>query len=338
MEVRDIQVRKSLGAWKPNIYLSNLSMAYYEEPTFAHKRLFPVCQVQLPSGYYYTFSKADLARDNVRRKPDYGAVAPAVMGLSDDSYSCQVDQIIIGLDKIVSLAYQRVGAAGSADPYRARVKTITEQIALHQEIEFAKKFFNAGVWTNEWTGAVSFNEEQKKFTKFDNSDTDPVAFIDARMIDIRRNGRHKPNKLALGIETFAALKNNPFIKERIKYSGTTQNPAVVNESVLAQIFGVDQVIVLDATYNDAGVGQEENMQFVCDSKGALLLYTPDTPQIDEPSAGYQFTWQLNGGDYIAIDTFEKNDGSHTDFMEAIIAYDMRKTSDALAIYMKDCVG
>lgn len=338
MDTKDILIQKSLGAFKPNIYLSNLCMAYYEEPAFAHKRLFPVCPVQLPSGYYYTFSKADLARDNVQRKPDYGAVQPAVMGLSDDSYSCHVDQIIIGLDKLITLAYQRAGAAGSADPYRARVKTITEQIALHQEIEFAKNFFNAGVWSNEWTGAASANVAQKKFTKFDNSDVDPVAFFDARMIDIRRNGRRKPNKLALGVETFAALKNNPFVKERIKYSGTTQNPAVVNESVLAQIFGVDQVIVLDATYNDAGAGQAEDMKFVCDSKGALLLYAPDAPQIDLPSAGYTFTWQINGGDYIAIDTFEGKGGSHTDFMEAIIAYDMRKTSDDLAIYFKDCVG
>lgn len=338
MDVNEIQMRKSVGAFKPNIYLSNLAIAYYEEATFAHKRLFPNCPVQLPSGYYYTFSKSDLARDNVRQKPDYGTVAPAVMGMSDDSYSCKVYQIIIGLDKIITLPYQRAGAAGSADPYRARVKTITEQLALHQEIEFAEKFFQAGVWSNEWTGAASFNAAAKQFTKFDNSDTDPVAFIDARMIDIRRNGRRKPNKLALGIETFAALKNNPFIKERIKYSGTTQNPAVVNETVLAQIFGVDEVIVLDATYNDAGVGQGENMQYVCDSKGALLLYAPSAPQIDLPSAGMTFTWQLNGGDYIAVDTFEGEGGSHTDFMEAIIAYDMRKTSDALACYMKDCVG
>ena len=338
MDVQKIQTRKAMGAWKPNIYLSNLCMAYYEDATLASKRLFPVCPVQLPSGYYYTFSKADLARDNVRRKPDYGTVAPAVMGLSDDSYSCHVDQILIGLDQIISLAYQRASSPGSADPYRARVKTITEQLALHQEMEFAKNFFNAGVWANEWAGAASANEAQKKFTKFDNSDTDPVAFIDARIIDIRRNGRRRPNKLALGIETFAALKNNPFIKERIKYSGTTQNPAIVNESVLAQIFGVDQVVVLDATYNDAGIGEPENMKFVCDSKGALLLYTPDTPQIDLPSAGMTFTWQLNGNDYIAIDTFEGEGGSHTDFMEAIIAYDMKKTSDALACYMKDCVG
>lgn len=338
MDVQNIIVQKQLGNWKPNQYLSNLCISYFEEPTYASKRLFPICPVQLPSGFYYTFSKADLARDNVQRKPDYGTVAPAVMGLSDDSYSCHVDQLIIGLDKIITLAYQRSGAAGSADPIRARVKTITEQMALHQEIEFAKKFFNKGVWSNQWTGGTTANEAQKKFKRFDDNTTDPVEFIDKRMIDIRRAGRRRPNKLALGIETFAALKNNPFVKERVKYSGTTQNPAIVNENVLAQIFGVDTVVVLDATYNAAGIGEPENMQFVCDSKGALLLYTPDTPQIDIPSAGYLFVWQLNGSDYIAIDTFEKNDGSHTDFVEAIMAYDLRKTSDDLAVYMADCVG
>ena len=182
----------------------------------------------------------------------------------------------------VILSYQRAGLPSTTDPVRLRVATVIEQIANHQEIEFALKFFKKGAWSNEWTGAATANTAQKKFLKFDNANSDPVSLIDARMVDIRRAGRRKPNKLALGIEAFVALKNNPAIKERIKYSGTTQNPAVVTEQVLAQIFGLDSVVVLDATYNDAPLGQE-NMQFICDSKGALLLYAPDQPQIDAPS-------------------------------------------------------
>ena len=336
MEVKDIEIKKVYKGWKPNVYLSNVCIAHYEEPIYGHKRIFPVCPVDLPSGYYYTFKKEDLARDNVKPKPDYGTVAPAIMGHTDDSYSCTVYQVKIGLDKIISLAYQRANAPGSADPMKARAKTIAEQIALHQEIEFAKKFFNTGVWNNEWTGAASDNFAQKKFQKFNASGCDPVDIIEKCAIEIRRNGRRRPNKLALGIETFAALKNSPAIKERIKYSGTTQNPAVISENVLAQVFGVNQVVVLDATYNDAPVGQE-NMKFVCDSKGALLLYAPDAPQIDEPSAGYIFTWNISGRNYIALDTYEGDAGTHTEIMEGIIAYDMKKTSDSLAVYFKDCV-
>lgn len=338
MEVKDIEFRKNFKGWRPIQYLSNLAIAYYEDATYGHRRLFPVCPVDLPAGAFYEFSKADLARDSVRRKPDYGSVQTATMGHSDNSYSCHVDQIIIGLDKIIARAYEVANAPGSADPRRARVKMISEQITLHQEIEFAKKFFNSTAWDNVWTGASAGDTANKKFKYFSSNDVDPVDFFDDRVIEIRRQGRRKPNKLALGVETFKALKNNPFILERIKYSGTTQNPAIVSESVLAQVFGVDEVVVLDATYNDAGIGEPENMKYVCDSKGALLLYTPDTPQIDMPSAGYLFTWRLDGGNYIAIDTFEKNDGSHTDFIEGLIAWDMQKTSDALACYFTNCVG
>lgn len=335
LDAKEIQLKKQLGGWKPNQYLSNLCMTYYESAEYAARRLFPICPVTLPSGYYYTFSKADLARDNVRRKPDYGAVQPAVIGLSDQSYNCRVDQIIIGVDKIVALPYQRDGGAG--DIYRQRIPMINEQIATHQELEFAQKFFKAGVWDNTWTGNTTDNAAQKKFKRFDDASSDPITFIENRALDIRRNGRRKPNKLALGVETFAALKNHPKITDKIKFTGTNSNPAVVNENVLAQIFGVEQVIVLDATANFGNVG-EEDMQFISDPKGALLLYAPDAPSITEPSAGYLFNWQIDSSNLIAIDTFEGKDGSHTEFIEGLIAYDMKKVADCLAVYMADCVG
>ena len=333
MNTTEILVEKSMGGWKPNIYLSNVAMKYYESATYAHKRLFPMCSVRLPSGYYYEFKKGDLARDNVAKKPAYGAVQPAIFGHNEQSYSCHVDQILLGIDKIIALPYQR---AGGVDPYRERIPTLTEQIALHQERDFAEHFFNANAWDNVWTGAAAANESQKKFKKFDDT-TDPVEFFDKRAVEIRREGRRRPNKLALGMDVFVALKNNAAIKERIKYSGTTQNPAIVTETVLAQIFGVDQVVVLDATYNDAKVGEADNMKYVCDSKGALLLYAPDTPQIDSPSAGYLFTWNIEGNNYIAVRTYEGKPASHTELLEGIIAYDMKKTSDDLAIFFKDCV-
>lgn len=91
---------------------------------------------------------------------------------------------------------------------------------------------------NQWTGAASDNDVQKRFKRFDDETSNPVTFIEARMLDVRRNGRRRPNKLALGIETFTALKSQPKIVERVKFSGATQNPAVVKENVPAQIFDV----------------------------------------------------------------------------------------------------
>ncbi len=339
MNINEIIVRKAAGNWKPNAYLSNMSMAYFQKGEFAARSLFPVCPVSLSSSYYYTFSKGDLARDNVQRKPAYGSVTPAVMGLTDNTYACNVDQVLVGIDKIATLDYQRSAAPGMADPRRAKVRFVAEQMNIHQDIIFAKNFFKKGVWKNEWTGAASADSSAKKFLKFDDTNCDPVSLFDSLSATIRRVGRRKPNKLALGVDVFNALKENPFIKERVKYTGTTANPAIVTESVLAQIFGVEQVVVLDSTYNKALPGQDEDMQFICDTKGALLCYATQSPQIDEPSAGYIFAWDMLGnGQYIPTSQFDGPPAAHTEFIEGLIATDMKKTSDDLAVYLSDCVG
>lgn len=327
------------GTWKPNIYLTNLAMAQFQSPDmFVATKLFPVVPVQLASSFYYKFSKADLARDDMQRKPMFGHVAPTTLGQTDETYNCKVDQIIIGIDQLSAENYTRTGAPGVADPRQAKVRAATEKVNIHLDTMFANSFFKKGVWTNECEGVAS-SPTDGQFIQFSNDSSDPVQFIDEQKTKIIREGRRIPNKLALGVDTFTALKHNPSILDRIKYSGSTANPATVNENVLAQLFGVDQVVVLYSTYNKAGVGEEEQMDFACDPKGALLCYAPDTPMIDEPSAGYTFAWDvLGGGNYIAMTQYEGYKADHAEFIEGIMAYDMKKTGDDLAVYFDKAVA
>jgi len=323
--------------WKPNLYLTNMSMAYFaEQGDFVAPSLFPVCPVSLSSSYYYKFTKADLARDNVRRKPAYGKVQPAIMGQTDDTYKCEVDQVLVGIDQISALDYSRSRTPGVADPRRAKVRFASEQMMLHNDRIFAENFFKTGVWEQEWAG-VDATPTGSQFLKFSDANFDPVHFFDERIRDIKQTGRRKPNRLALGYDAYLALKNHPDILERVKYTGTTANPANVTPAVLAQLFGIEQVKVLESTYNAAGIGQED-MQFICDTKGALLCYATPTPQIDEPSAGYIFTWDMLGnGATTAFDQFEGEKGTHSEFVEGLMATDMKKTCDDLAMFFKDCV-
>jgi len=324
--------------WRPNSYLTNMSMAYFANPgDFVAPCVFPICPVGQSSSYYYKFSKADLARDNVQRKPAYGKVQPAIFGQTDDTYKCEVDQVIVGIDQIATLDYQRSRAPGVADPRRAKVRFATEQMLLHQDIIFARNFFHTGVWGQEWSG-VAATPSGSQFLKFSDANFDPVHFFDERIRDIKQSGRRTPNRLALGYDAYLALKEHPDILERIKYTGTTANPAKVTPAVLAQLFGVEQVKVLESTYNAASLGQDEDMQFICDTKGALLCYATPSPAIDEPSAGYIFTWDMLGnGAHVAFDQFDGEKGTHTEFVEGLMSTDMRKTADDLAMYFSDCV-
>lgn len=324
--------------WKPNAYLTNMSMAYFANPAdWVATRLFPICPVSLSTSYFYTFSKGDLARDNVQRKPAYGKVNPAVMGHTDNVYKCEVDQIITGIDQIGTLDYQRSNSPASIDPRRSKVRFTAEQMALHLDVTFAQNFFRPGVWGNEFTGKDT-SPSANQFLKFTKEGFDPVHFFNERRREIKKNGRREPNKLALGYDAYIALTEHPDIIERVKYTGSTANPAIVNKQVLAQLLGVQEVTVLESTYNVAEPGQKDDMQFICDSKSALLCYATPTPAIDEPSAGYIFTWDMLGnGSYMATSQYEGEGGTHTEFIEGLIATDMRKTADDLACFMTDCV-
>lgn len=336
------QIAKSIasGNWKPNMYLTNLSTAYFQqEDDFVFSEFFPVVPVQTAAGHFYKFDKASLARDNMSRKPAFGKVSPVVMGNDEDTYSCKVDQGLIGIDQISRLNYERAGAPGVNDPRKAKVRVITEQAKLHLDVMFAENFFKPGVWAQEYAG-VAATPSGKQFYQFDNDNADPIKLVDDLRTELHREGRRKPNKIGLGVKTFNALKENPIILERIKYTGSTANPAIVTEKVLAELFGVNKVKVLTSTINRAEAGQPADMQYVCDEKGMILLYAPDAPAIDEPSAGYTFSWDMlgNGQPMVIAQYPDPDPAVHAEWIEALCAYDMKKTGDDLAIYLKDCVG
>ena len=323
--------------WKPNNYLTNMSVAYFQpDDWFVSPFVFPILPVQLSTSYYYIFDKGDLARDNVQRKPEFGKVTPMMFGSKQELYNCEVDQIIVGIDQISTLNYQRSAAPGIIDPRRAKVRIATEQLKLHMDRVFADGYFKSGAWTNEWAG-VTTTPSGKQFYKFSDSNCDPVKFIGDRRVEMMREGRRKPNVLALGVEAYEALKNNASILDRVKYSGSTANPATINANVLAQLFEIDRVVVLNSTYNKGGYGST-SMDFVCDSKGALLAYAAPNPAIDEVSAGYTFAWDMLGnGQYLAFDQYEGEKGTHTEFIEGLTSYTSEKVCDELGVFMKECV-
>lgn len=335
------QIQKSIasGSFLPNIYLTNLLIAYFQDPAdYGATRLFPVVPVELSASHYYVFDKASLARDDVQRKPAFGKVAPTVYDQSEDTYSCKVEQIILGLDQLSAQNYTRAGAPGAIDPRRGKIEVMNEKINIHLDNLFAKKYFKSGIWSNELTG-VSASPSDKQFIQFDNANSDPIALFDELKTKIKREGRRAPNKLGLGVKTYDALKNHPMILERVKYSGSSTNPATINEKVLAELFGLKEAVVLSSTYNAAKEGQPADMQYICEEDGALLLYAPDAPTIDTPSAGYIFAWDiLGGGQFAAVSTWEGEKGTHSEFIEGLMANDMKITCQDLACYLSKCVG
>lgn len=328
-----IQAEIAKGSFRPNMHLTNMSMAFFQAAdAYVSKSLFPILPVGLSTGSYYVFSKEDLARDNVQRKPQFGKVAPFQVSNDVQTYAVEVDQIIMGLDKFNQTNIGRLNIPGASDPRKSKVKTVAEQMNIHQDVLFANAFFKAGVWSKEWTG-VDSNPTGNQVLKFDDANFEAISFFDERKREMLETGRREPNKLGLGVDAFNALKRNGDLLERIKYSGSSTNPAVLNERILAELLGLEKVVVFKSTFNNAAFGQKENMQFICDPKSALLCYATDAPAIDEPSAGYTFTWDMLGdGNYLPVRQFEGEEGTHSEFIEGLMATSHKKTCDELGMF------
>ena len=67
---------------------------------------------------------------------------------------------------------------------------------------------------------------------------------------------------------------HPAILERVKYGGSTANPASVTLNVLAQLFEVDRVTVPLSIMNKAELGQDADMQYLSASCQPLLTLRP----------------------------------------------------------------
>ena len=81
------------------------------------------------------------------------------------------------------------------------------------------------------------------------------------------------------------------------------------------------------------------MKFVFDDNSALLTYAPKEVDLEEPSAGYIYTWDMLGnGQWMATSQYDGPGGSHSEFIEGLMATDMKKTSDDLATFLSDCVS
>ena len=327
------------GTFKPHLYLTNLCLSYFQnQGGFVARRVFPIVPVPTSSAHYYEFDKGDLARDNMARKPEFGHVAPGIYGKRDKFYHCDVDQVITGVDQISALDFQRTNAPAVIDPRRSKVRWVAEQMNIHLDRIWAGKYFNSSSWTTVYTGKAT-TPSTGEFWQFDNSNSDPVTFIHNLKMKMLKSGLREPNKMVLGVNVFTALTVNDTILERIKYQGSEANPASVTPNVLAQLFGLDEIVIAKSVYNAAAYGQTDNLQFICDPDDALLVYTTNSPAIDEPSAGYTFTWDMLGnGQYTAVQQFEGEPATHTEFIEGLLCTDPEITSADLGVFLKDCVG
>jgi hypothetical protein len=309
-----------------------LTLAYVQEQTnFVADKVFPVVGVQRQSDKYYIYDRA-----NMNRSGDVKKLAPRTevnrigMAVSNSAYYADVYGIGMDFDEQTIAnedAMLEIRAAGA--------QTLINRVLIEREEQFASTFFNAGVWTTDVTPANLWS---------DYTNSTPISDVTngSRTMQLSSGG-FKPNTMVVGKEVRDILINHPDILARLNGGSTINNPALITDGKLAEIFGVENFFVMEAVKNGAVEGLAESNAFI-GGKNALLVHTPRASGLMTPAAGLTFAWNNipnvnNLG--ITVESFSDDALKRQQVAEHIqvkMAYDMKVVGADLGYFFSAVVA
>lgn len=317
--------------------LTNISTAYLQgETSFVAGRAFPVVSVAKQSDLYFKYSKDDFYRSAAQKRAPASESAGGGYAVTTGQYLCDVIAVHKDVDEQTR--------ANSDDPLNAdRDATVwvTQQLMLKREIDWVAKYFLSTPWsTTAQTGVASDTPGANEFEQWDRAGSTPVSDVRKRMAAILDATGYLPNTLVMPWSVFRVLTDHPDILDRIKYSSTPGSPAIASESVLAQVFGVERLLVSKSVQNTSVEGNATQTVTSILGKAALLLYAASSPSLMEPSAGYTFAWTglLGAGSAGTRISRIPMDLKRADRIEGEMAYDLNVVGADLAQFFASAIG
>jgi hypothetical protein len=316
--------------------MTNISIAYIQQPSaFVHNSIFPNVPVKKQSDRYFVYLKEDWFRDEATVRV-YGEES-AGGGYEIDNtpnYFCK----IYAYHKDV-FATDRANADKPLDPDIDATEFVTQKLMLRREIDFVTRFFATGVWGTEYTGAsASDTGTARKYWSSENST--PIEDIGLAKLAVAAVTGYVPNVLLLGSYTHYHLTQHADFKELVKYGGSNNAPAIVSTKAIAEILGLEKVVVGTAVKNSAAKGATESTDFIL-GKHALLAYAAPSAGLKKPTAGYVFSWSgLEGAQAFGNRIYKfpmDNLGLGTQRIEGEMAYDCELVASDLGVFFNGIV-
>jgi hypothetical protein len=242
----------------------------------------PVFRVNALVGQYLKRDRQLMGASRVKRAP--GELVKRVETAKGAMQTFQaVDHSIIK-----SVPWEIVQGYGAGDLFgeqqNAAKEAINEIMHAH-EIAVEALLWNGGTQANLNT-IYGASQVTTPTTKWDASASRPDNDIKVKKMEVYKRSGEMPNTLLINRDTFNAIATSTSnsIGERVKYTAGT----IPDQTLLAQLFGVERVVIADELYNTANPGQTDSFGLLYGVDSALLLYVDPRPTRDSNTIATTF--------------------------------------------------
>jgi hypothetical protein len=268
-----------------NTPLTNISIAFLQNAAdFVASRVFPNIAVSKQSDRYYVYNRGDFNRDEMTERAPGTESAGSGYTL-DNTPTYYATRYSIHKDIPDEV---RSNADAVLNPDREATAFVTHKALIKREKLFVNNYFTTGKWATDITGVASA-PSAGQVLQWSAANSDPIKNVRDGKRAIRESTGYEPNKLVLGRAVYDILLDHPSIIDRIKYGQTAPGAAMTSAQILAQLLGVDEVLVMNSIENTAKEGQNAAHSFI-GGKRALLCHSATSPGLMTPTAGYTFSW------------------------------------------------
>lgn len=319
--------------------LSNFSVALWQDTSvFVGTRFFGVQNVSKASDKYKIFPPGHFSRSYKTRRAEEGVANSVGYKTTEGSYSCDDDAL-----RIFVSDRKRANADSQEMLDQASTRVVTESILIGKEQEFVEKFLTAGKWTKDYN--VGTDSLPSSGTK---NWSDPTAEIEEDVVKLAeefvlQSGGRKPNKILMSLDVYNLVRLHPSIKELVSGGSTTAMPAKVMRQKLAELFEVEEVVVMQSIVNLANDEVEDgegnpvaNNAFIANGV-FLMCYVDPMGGLMSPTAAATFVHSqyigLGVDNGPAVRRYEGSPGQKGEYIEAEMSIDQKLVAPDLGIFL-----
>ena len=267
--------------------LSNISLNYIQDQKAGiADEMFPVVPVSVQAGIIWEWDLAYLLKNGMKARAPNTETEGLGNKLNQKTYATIVEGLHVDIPD-----QRRANETSPIDSDKAATIQLTQQAWQRREITLKSKAFKTGVWTgfSDGTG-VAGTPSTNQIKQWDQATSTPVKDITTLSTALKLATGIRPNRLSMGRPVWDALKTNPDIIDRIKYSSGNSSPTVVTVEAVAALFELEKLLISDVVQATSNEGASSLTTAFVIGKEFVLSYAPPNPGVDTPSAGYTFAW------------------------------------------------